>query len=437
MKFEFKFPDIGEGIHEGTIVKWMVEVGQEINEGDSVAEIETDKVTTEIPSPEKGEILELKGSQGDIIHVGDTFVVLDIEGQVVEGDVERKLEEKEEEVEEETAGVVGEVEVSSEMIASSSEAREEKPKEKSTRKKVLATPVARALAKDLAIDINRVEGTGPNGRVMKEDIRKAKDEKDKPIVKEEKTVERPRAKPLVLDDEVQEELYERIPLTRIRKTIAEKMTESRFTIPHTTFMDEIDISKLDEFRKKYKERLKEEDVHLTYLPFIIKAVISGLKEIPELNGSLDEENHELVLKHFYNIGIATDTERGLMVPVIRDADKRSIVDLSKAIVDLSTRARDNKLELKELQGGSFSITNYGSIGGYYGVPIINHPESAILGLGRIVEKPIVSDGEIVIGKVLPISLSYDHRIIDGASGARFVNILKELLMDPEILFLKS
>lgn len=436
MRFEFKFPDVGEGIHEGTIVEWLVEEGQEVEEGDSLAEVETDKVTTEIPSPETGRVLELKGDIGDLIHVGDTFVVLDIEGEeIVEGDIERELDEKEEEVEEETAGVVGEVEASSQMIAPSDEGREEKPKKESQRKKVLATPVARALAKDLGIDINTIEGSGPNGRVMKEDIRKAKEEEDKPLVEEK--AGRLKAKPLVLEDEEREDLYERIPLTQIRKTIADKMAESRFTIPHTTFMDEIEVGKLDEFRKKYKDKLKEEDVHLTYLPFIIKAAISVLKEMPEFNASFDEENQELVLKNFYNIGIATDTDRGLMVPVIRDADRQNIVELSKNIVDLSTRARDNELELKELQGGSFSITNYGSIGGYYGVPIINHPESAILGLGRIVEKPIVKDGEIVIGKVLPVSLSYDHRIIDGASGARFVNALGELLADPEILFLRS
>lgn len=453
MRFEFQFPDVGEGIHEGTIVKWLVEEGEEIKEGDSLVEVETDKVTTEIPSPRTGKVLELKGSQGDVIHVGNIFVVIEIEGEGEEDlsaagglgdsfdeeDKKRELDEKEEEVEEETAGVVGEVIASSEMIAPSNEGMEEAKEEKTERRKVLATPVARALAKDLGIDINTIEGTGPNGRVMKDDIRKAKEDSSKAKVEEKpKAIEKPERKPLVLDqEEGQEELYERIPLSRIRRTIAEKMSESRFTIPHTTAMDEIDITKLDEFRKKYKEVLKEEDVHLTYLPFIIKAVISGLKELPEFNSSLDEENQELVLKHFYNIGIATDTERGLMVPVIKNADKKSIVDLAKDIVDISTRAKDNKLDLDELRGGTFTITNYGSIGGHFGIPIINYPEAAILGLGRVIEKPIVRDGEIVIAKVLPLSLSYDHRTIDGASGARLLNILKDLLMDPEMLFLKS
>lgn len=435
MNFEFKFPDVGEGIHEGTIVKWLVEEGDSINEGDSLVEVETDKVTTEIPSPRTGKILELKNEVGDVIHVGNVFVIIDIESDSLEvspEDKKQELDDKEEIIEEETAGVVGEVIASSEMIASSTEGMEES-KVKVEKKKVLATPVARAMAKDLGVDINTVEGTGPAGRVMKEDIKKAKDLSVKPA-----EVEKPKAKPLVLDETSHaEDLYERIPLTRIRKTIAEKMSESRFTIPHTTAMDEVDITELDKFRKKYKDVLREEDVHLTYLPFIIKAVISGLKQLPEFNSSLDEENEELVLKHFYNIGIATDTDRGLMVPVIKDADKKSVVDLAKDIVDLSTRAKDNKLDLDELRGGTFSITNYGSIGGHFGIPIINYPEAAILGLGRVVEKPIVKDGQIVVAKVLPLSLSYDHRTIDGASGARLLNILKELLMDPSMLFLKS
>jgi pyruvate dehydrogenase E2 component (dihydrolipoamide acetyltransferase) len=202
-------------------------------------------------------------------------------------------------------------------------------------------------------------------------------------------------------------------------------------------MDEIDITKLDEFRKKYKDVLVEEDVNLTYLPFITKAVIVALKQFPEFNSELDEENGELILKHFYNIGIATDTDRGLMVPVVKDVDRLSVVEIAKAIENVTTKAKENKISINELRGGTFSITNYGSIGGHFGIPIINYPEAAILGLGRVVKKPIVRDDEIVIAKVLPLSLSYDHRTIDGASGSRFLNVMKELLSDPDMLFLKS
>lgn len=460
MKFDFKFPDVGEGIHEGTIVKWLVEVGQEIEEGDSLVEVETDKVTTDIPSPKDGVVKELKGEEGETIHVGNVFVVLDIEGKdgqaqeeisaagggtgdsFDEEDKEKKLGEKEEEVEEETAGVVGEVLVSSEEIPPSEEVTGKKESKEERTTKTLATPVARAMAKDLGVDINEVQGTGPAGRVMKADIQKAKDSagekrEEKPAQKDS-TLTR-QAKTLQLGDAEEEDgRYERVALSRVRKTIAQKMSESRFTIPHTTVMDEVDVTELDIFRKKHKDTLKEEGVNLTYLPFIIKASITALKELREFNASLDEVNEEMVYKNFYNIGIATDTERGLMVPVIRDADKKSIVELAGEIVDLSSRARENQLELRELQGGTFTLTNYGSIGGHFGIPIINYPESAILGLGRIVKKPIVDkDENIVVGKMLPISLSYDHRIIDGSRGSQFVNILKELLADPDMLFLKS
>lgn len=430
MKFEFQFPDIGEGLDEGVIMKWLVEEGDDINEGDSLAEVETDKVTTEIPSPKTGKVSELKFNEGDKINVGQVFITIEIEGQAASETTETVEVEV---VEEETAGVVGEVIASSEVIPPSTEevSLRARPAKET---KVLATPVARKMAKDLGVDIATVIGSGPNGRVMKEDIQKAKDQLSTPEAKaapESKAVApRPTATP-PQDNE------ERIPLSSIRKTISKRMTESRFTIPHTTTMDEIDISNLDEFRKKYKDVLSEEDVKLTYLPFIIKAAIVGLKKFPEFNASLDEVNEEFVLKYYYNIGIATDTDRGLMVPVVKDADKLSIVELAKAVEDVSSRAKENKSQLHELRGGSFTVTNYGSIGGHFAIPIINYPESAILGLGRVVKKPIVKDDEIVIAKVLPVSLSYDHRTIDGASGAHFINLLKELLSDPDILLLRA
>ena len=430
MKFEFKFPDIGEGIHEGVITKWLVEEGSDIKEGDSVAEVETDKVTTEIPSPRTGKVLQLLAKKGDTINVGQVFVTIETEAV---GD-ETATVEAPEVVEEETAGVVGEVIASSEVIPSSTEGFEKKTVEISA-EKILATPVARALAKDLGVDINKIKGTGPNGRVMKEDIYNTS-QKESDRVPETKA--KPEVRPISkAKQSAPGERVERVPLTRIRKTISEKMTQSRFTIPHTTAMDEVDISKLYDLRKKYKDSLKDEDINLTYMPFIIKAAITALKQLPEFNASLDMEKDELVLKKYYDIGIAADTERGLMVPVIREADRLSIVQLAKAVEDVSTRSKNNTIELSELKGSTFTITNYGSIGGYFGIPIINYPESGVLGLGRVTKKPVVRDDEIVIAHVLPLSLSYDHRIIDGASGARFLNIVKELLSEPELLLLKS
>ena len=430
MKFEFKFPDIGEGIHEGVITKWLVEEGSDIKEGDSVAEVETDKVTTEIPSPRTGKVLQLLAKKGDTINVGQVFVTIETEA----AGEETRAQEAPELVEEETAGVVGEVIASSEVIPSSTEGFEKKTVEISA-EKILATPVARALAKDLGVDINKIKGTGPNGRVMKEDIYNTS-QKESDRVHEAKA--KPEVRPISkAEQSAPGERVERVPLTRIRKTISEKMTQSRFTIPHTTAMDEVDISKLYDLRKKYKDSLKDEDINLTYMPFIIKAAITALKQLPEFNASLDMEKDELVLKKYYDIGIAADTERGLMVPVIREADRLSIVQLAKAVEDVSTRSKNNTIELSELKGSTFTITNYGSIGGYFGIPIINYPESGVLGLGRVTKKPVVRDDEIVIAHVLPLSLSYDHRIIDGASGARFLNIVKELLSEPELLLLKS
>lgn len=430
MKFEFRFPDIGEGLDEGVIMRWLVEEGNMIKEGDSVAEVETDKVTAEIPSPRSGKVLELKFKEGDTINVGQVLITIEVEGEesaasaeTVETDV----------VEEETAGVVGEVIASSEVIPPSTEEVSFSNKTV-TGKKVLATPVARKMAKDLGVDITTVVGTGPNGRVMKEDIKKSKSQPSTVVEEKLKETPAPAAPKAPI---IPQGIEERIPLTKIRKTISERMSQSRFTIPHTTAMDEIDITHLDEFRKKYKDLLIEEDVKLTYLPFIIKAAIVALKKFPEFNSSLDETSDELVLKYFYNIGIATDTDRGLMVPVVKDADKLSIVELAKAIEDISTRAKENKSEIHELRGGTFTVTNYGSIGGHFGIPIINYPEAAILGLGRVVKKPIVKDDEIVIAKVLPVSLSYDHRTIDGASGSHFINLLKELLSDPDMLLLRA
>ncbi|MBS4025043.1 MAG: 2-oxo acid dehydrogenase subunit E2, partial [Clostridia bacterium] len=316
MKFEFQFPDVGEGIHEGVITKWLVKEGDEVKEGQSIVEVETDKVTTEIPSPRSGKIHELLAKKGDTINVGNVFVTINTgdAGEVkkdedTDSDGVNKSTDSEV-LEEETAGVVGEVIASSTVIPPSDEMNDKSKPEESTRK-VLATPVARKLAKDLELDLKNVKGTGPNGRIMKDDIYGASKSS---TVEKETQINVEKDSHIILD-EVNN--VERIKLTKIRKTISQKMSESRFTIPHTTAMDEVDVSKLYELRSKYKEILKDEDINLTYLPFIIKATIAALKKFPEFNASLDQQNDELVLKKYYNIGIAADTDRGLMVPVIK------------------------------------------------------------------------------------------------------------------------
>lgn len=445
--FEYKFPDIGEGITEGTLLSWLVEEGEEVKEGQDLAEVETDKVTTHIPSAASGTVQKLHVEEGGLLEVGEVFITIDDgSGAAAPADApEEKTEEETtpavdpdtdptepvpdlDEEEEEVAGVVGELVAGKDELPPSSEGQTEKPK-KETKKKALATPVARKLAKDLGVDINEIEGTGPAGRVMKEDIQAFADRK--PDAKEEKPKTAPQ--PFAQDTDGRER---REKISRIRKTIAQKMTESQQKLVHTTTMEEIDVSALAAFREKHKTRVGE-DVKLTFLPLILKAILLALKEFPEFNSSFDEETDEIIFKSYYNIGIATDTERGLMVPVVFDADRKSVLELAKEIETLSEKARDNELSLEALRGGTFSITNYGSIGGTFGTPIINYPESAILGVGRIQEKPVVKDGRIVVGQMLPLSLAYDHRMIDGAGGVRFIRFIEEALRDPELLLMRS
>jgi pyruvate dehydrogenase E2 component (dihydrolipoamide acetyltransferase) len=317
--------------------------------------------------------------------------------------------------------------VSGQVIENSQEIGEAQKKEQ--RKKVLATPVARKLAKDLGIDIQKVKGTGPVGRVMKEDINHMKEELDKKDEHKELDVSK---------KSVNAEaggLEERIPLSMLRKTIAKNMVLSKSVIPHAAVMEEVDVTDLVKFRKDTKETSNEQGVKLTFMPFIIKALILTLKEYPEFNSSYDEEKEEIVLKKYYNIGIATDTPGGLMVPVIKDADKKGMFEIARESVRLAEGARNKTLELNDLQNGTFSITNYGSLGAGSGIPIIKHPEVAILGVGKIVKKPVVVDEEIVIRDMIPITLCIDHRVIDGGDGARFIKKFKEYLSDPMLLVL--
>lgn len=444
--FNYKFPDIGEGIREGTLTKWLVQVGDEVKEGQDVAEIETDKMTTTLPAAASGKVHELHVEEYGTLEVGKVFMTID-DGSADEVESkeepsqpmkeEREVEDTEsrEKVEEE-AGVVGQILSGRDELPPSNEGQEEIKKPQS-RKKALATPVARKMAKDLGVDIQEIEGTGPGGRVMKEDIEKFAHGKAEQEGKVEGKVE---GKDLVLqtpESKVTEEIDEkREALSRIRMTIMDRMDESKNKLVHTTILEEIDVSELVEFREKMKTKVGEE-VKLTYLPFIIKAMVLALKAFPVLNSTLDEEKGEIVYKKNYNIGIATDTERGLVVPVLFDVERKSILEIAQESQELAELARDSKLTLEHLRGGTFSITNYGAIGGSFGTPIINYPESAILGIGRIQEKPVVRDGRIVIGHMLPLSLSFDHRIIDGASAVRFVAVLEEALSNPELLLLRS
>ncbi len=406
---DFKFADIGEGIHEGTILKWLVKEGDEVKDGDTLCLVETDKVNAEIPSPVNGKIIKLMAEVGDNIEVGDVLVKID------DGSADTDSTK----TEEESAGVIGEIEVSSEVIASSYEQESSKTE---TIGKVLATPVARKLAKDLGVDITQVKGTGIQGRVMKEDIYHAK----------EVTSTKPQFDAPKLEFT---EAVERVKVSKLRKTIAKNMVLAKSIIPHTTSMDEFDVTDLVKFRKEHKEMARANNIHLTYLPFIIKAVVLTLKEYRILNSSYDQENEEIIYKNYYNIGIAVDTDDGLIVPVIKNADKLGIFEIAKELKEITTTARERTIALDKLQNGTFTITNYGAGGSSFGVPIIRYPEVAILGIGLITKKPVVLDEEIVIRDLLPVSLSYDHRIVDGGDAGRFLTRLKAYLQDPMLLLL--
>ncbi len=430
--YKFKFADIGEGIHEGVIHEWVVAEGDTVKDGQTLFLVETDKITAEIPCPVDGTVHKINFQVGDTIHVGDVAIVIDDGSGADEAEVapveKQEASSHTENVEEKgSTSVVGEIEVSSDVIPSSTEGQQ-KSEEVFVAKKALATPVARKMAKDLGVDINTVKGTGPAGRVMKADIQAAYDAlQDKPT--EQKQVSEAVAM-------VAGEKDTRVKLTQMRKTIAKNMVKSKFTIPHTAAMDEVDVSALVNYRKALNEKLKEKELKLTFMPFIVKAIAIALKKHPIVNASLDELNDEIILKHDINIGMATDTEDGLTVPVLKNADKLSILELAELMNEKAEAARSKQLTLEDFADGTFSITNYGSIGTKFGVPVIKYPEAAILGIGTIYKKPAVSkEGNIVIQDSLPLSMSFDHRIIDGADAGRFINTVKSLLADPDYLLI--
>lgn len=420
MRYIFKFPDIGEGLEEGVIVQWHVDKGQKVKMGESLVTMETDKVVTEIPSPRDGVIAARYGSEGETIRVGAALVEIELDGdEVAINQVEEKP--KAEAVEEEGAGVVGTLEVAGNdfVLTASKEGVSEEKETKSRQSKALATPVARAMAKEMGIDINLVRGTGPAQRVMKNDILNFSKQDSKPTV----------SKPLASDNLLEERL-EIEPLSQIRKTIAKNMIQSKHNAAHMTVFEEVEISELDRVRKKYKDYFKDENIRITYLAFIVKAVALALKKHKSLNAEMDMDKGVMIYKKYYNIGIAADTEKGLVVPVIKNADKLSVKEIALEIQTLADKARDGKLSMDDMKDGTFTITSYGSIGGLFAVPVINYPQAGILGIGRISKQPIVKDDKLDIGLILPLSLSVDHRIADGGETSRFLNRVMSYLNEP-------
>ena len=395
MAFEFKLPDLGEGIAEVELRRWLVAEGDRIAEHQPVLEVETDKAVVEVPAPHAGVVARIHRKEGETVQVGETLLTI--------GDAKEK--ETPPPQRRPSVGIVG----------SLPEAEEEPHPAPPAGFEGLATPMVRKMARERGIDLKRVQGTGPRGCITPEDL-----ERQPPVP-------RP-AKPLPGTED-------RLPLRGLRRTIARNVIASQRTTAFVTSMEEVDITEIWEMRVREQGEVESRGTHLTFLPFFMKAVQHALKEHPLLNGSIDDEAQEMILKKEYHFGIAVDTPEGLMVPVIRDVDRKSIIELAQAIQELGRKARDRSISIEDLRGSSFTITNYGHFGGTFATPIINWPDVAIMGFGRIVERPWVYRGEIAIRKILPLSLTFDHRATDGADAARFLGKVLRYLEDPALLFL--
>ncbi|MBS4198805.1 2-oxo acid dehydrogenase subunit E2 [Bacillus sp. FJAT-49732] len=444
MSFQFKMPDIGEGIHEGDIVKWFVKPGDKVAEDDVLCEVQNDKAVVEIPSPVAGTVEEILVQEGQTATVGDVLIKFDAPGYE---DLQFKGDHEEEKTE---ANVQSTAESGQEL--KKEEVKAEEPKaaeatgagaqpeaEADPNQRIIAMPSVRKYAREKGVDIRLVTGTGKNSRIMKEDIDAFLNgpsvteavETAAPVQEETKAAA---TAPVIPEGEYPET---REKMSGIRKAIAKAMVNSKHTAPHVTLMDEIDVEKLVAHRKKFKDVAAEKNIKLTFLPYVVKALVSALREFPALNTSIDDATDEIIHKHYYNIGIAADTEKGLLVPVVKRADTKSVFAISKEINELADKARSGKLSPTEMKGATCTITNIGSAGGQWFTPVINHPEVAILGIGRIAEKPVVRNGEIVAAPVLALSLSFDHRIVDGATAQNALNQIKRLLNDPELLLMEA
>ncbi|QSO53561.1 2-oxo acid dehydrogenase subunit E2 [Alicyclobacillus curvatus] len=426
--FELGFPELGEGLHEGRISKWLVQPRDTIQEDDAIAEVENDKALVELPSPVSGKIVEIKVAEGSTCVVGDIILTFEVAGDV-----------------QSSPGAGGGSESSSapadvptpaaQSSASAIVPAPEPVPAKNAAADILATPVVRGYAREQGVDIASVHGTGYNGKVTKADIDCfTKGTTAAPT--HSLSLATAHTTPFSTVAQVSgEEIEERVALPMIRQAIARTVVKSKYTAPHVTLMDEVDVTKLVELREEVKPVAEARGVKITYLPFIVKALIAVLRSRPQLNSSYDEEKQELVLKHYYHIGIMTDTDRGVLVPVVKHAGKKNMWDIAQEINDLATRGRSGRLSPNEMKGSTISITNIGSAGGMFFTPIINYPEVAILGVGRITEKSVIRDGEFTVGQMMSLSLSFDHRIIDGALGQQFINDIKRLLENPYLLLL--
>jgi pyruvate dehydrogenase E2 component (dihydrolipoamide acetyltransferase) len=464
MTLEFEFPDTGEGVTEGKLLDWKIEEGDEVEEDQIIAEAETDKAVVEVPAPANGVVKKFKAAPGDKVEVGHVILEMETEEDVEQKEDTEKVEEEENSEQREEAsdtsfssshsgdvlalpkvrklaeekGVdlaeikTGERITEEELLEyaksgsteSSEKASEEEAEVPSESNGSNASPSVRRLAREKGVDISEIEGSGRGGEVLRNDVLEAAGDESSGSE---------RASQETHTVETDEGEVERVEINQVKKMTGSKMAKAKFTAPHVTHIDTADVTKLVQLRESVKDDIDE---HLTYLPFVMKACYVAMQDHPNLNAELDEEEDEIVRKKYYDFNIAVDTDRGLLIPKIESVDEKNLVELAGSISDLVEKVQSGSISPQEMQGGTFSITNIGAIGGESFTPIINYPQVAILGLGKIQETPEVVDGEVEVRNTVKLSMSYDHRVIDGAEAARFVNDVIENLEEPEEMLME-
>jgi pyruvate dehydrogenase E2 component (dihydrolipoamide acetyltransferase) len=420
---ELKLPEIGEGVVEGEIVQWLVKPGDSVDANDALLEVMTDKATIEVPSPVAGTITEHKAAEGEICAVGAVIAIIDESGAPAAA-----------------SPAPAPAPAAAPAAAPATEPAPAAASGPGGNGKVLATPAARALAREHGIDLHAIP-VDDRGRITKQDVLAAKTAPPPAAVPAPTAAAptaaapTPAAKPVARPTGPSAE-PDYIPFRGMRRLIAEQMTRSYTSATHYTYVEQIDVTKLVGLRRDAKAAAAEQGVQLTYLPFIVKAICHALKKFPIVNAELDEANSRIVLHKYYSIGIATATEAGLMVPVIHHADRLSLLDIAREIARLSEAARVGKVAREDLTGGTFTITSLGQIGGVLATPIINYPEVGIIGVHAIRKTPVVGQNdEIVVGHLMNLSISLDHRVVDGYEGARFLQEVRRYLEDPNLLLL--
>lgn len=418
-KYEFKLPDIGEGTAEGEIVKWHVKVGDKVKDDDPMVEVMTDKATVVIPSPKDGTITKLYFKEGEIAPVHTVIVEMELDASdfPANGTTPSKAHQAEARMElDHFAPEAKTVVKKSEPVAAKTISVE-------PNREILSTPATRKLARDLNVDISLVSGTGKGGRITDEDVKAFGSGNN-----------------LTTHSTHKSSVYthttggtEEIPFTGIRRKIADRMVQSKFTAPHFTYMDEIDMTAVVELKHKLKSSAEKEGIKLTYMPFILKALVEALKRNPKLNATLNVEKNVIERRFYYNIGIGMDTATGLIVPVIKNVDQKSIFELALELKELADKTKSGQVKPENLKDGTFTISNVGAIGGLMATPIINFPEAAIMAPGKISQRPMVVDGKIEIRHMMYHSWSCDHRIVDGADAVRCGNDFAKFLSQPELL----